>query len=191
MPDARTFDPYALLGALERRRVAYVVIGAFARVIHGADELTDGLDIVPSLRGGTWDASSSRWPISTLSESTAASSLWTRTRSEPNRSWSSEARRARSRSFRSRRERLGDTTTFAVRRRGSRSARVSARRSLRLPISPGCSRRSGARKTSRSCAHSDVSPSSSAASAPSLRSDWPLTAAPSRQPSGEGHYSAG
>jgi hypothetical protein len=44
------FDPYALLGALERRRVAYIVIGAFARVIRGADELTDGLDIAPSLR---------------------------------------------------------------------------------------------------------------------------------------------
>jgi hypothetical protein len=44
------FDPYALLGALERRRVTYIVIGAFARVIRGADEVTDGLDIVPSLR---------------------------------------------------------------------------------------------------------------------------------------------
>ncbi|MGH3019966.1 MAG: hypothetical protein ACRDNR_07390, partial [Gaiellaceae bacterium] len=44
------FDPYALLGALERRRVTYIVIGAFARVIRGADEVTDGLDIAPSLR---------------------------------------------------------------------------------------------------------------------------------------------
>jgi hypothetical protein len=44
------FDPYALLAALERRRVTYIVIGAFARVIRGADELTDGLDIAPSLR---------------------------------------------------------------------------------------------------------------------------------------------
>jgi len=44
------FDPYALLAALERRRVAYIVIGAFARIIRGADELTDGLDIAPSLR---------------------------------------------------------------------------------------------------------------------------------------------
>ncbi|MGH3015113.1 MAG: hypothetical protein ACRDNN_09205 [Gaiellaceae bacterium] len=47
---APPFDPYALLTALERRRVAYIVIGAFARVIRGADELTDGLDIAPSLR---------------------------------------------------------------------------------------------------------------------------------------------
>jgi hypothetical protein len=44
------FDPYALLAALERNRVAYVVIGAFARVIHGAEEVTDGIDITPSLR---------------------------------------------------------------------------------------------------------------------------------------------
>jgi hypothetical protein len=35
---------------LERARVSYVVIGAFARVIHGAEEVTDGIDIAPSLR---------------------------------------------------------------------------------------------------------------------------------------------
>jgi hypothetical protein len=44
------FDPYAQLKALDRRRVTYIVIGAFARVIHGTDELTGGLDIVPSTR---------------------------------------------------------------------------------------------------------------------------------------------
>jgi transcriptional regulator with XRE-family HTH domain len=44
------FDPYALLAALERSRVSYVLIGAFARVLRGAEELTDGLDIAPSLR---------------------------------------------------------------------------------------------------------------------------------------------
>jgi hypothetical protein len=44
------FDPYAILAALERRRVAYVVIGSFARVVRGAEELPDGLDIAPSLR---------------------------------------------------------------------------------------------------------------------------------------------
>ncbi len=52
MADLAPFDPYAVLGALERRRAVYVVIGAFARVVHGADELTDGVDVVPSLRGG-------------------------------------------------------------------------------------------------------------------------------------------
>ena len=45
-----TFDPYALFEALERQRVSYVVVGAFARVVHGSGEITNGLDIVPSLR---------------------------------------------------------------------------------------------------------------------------------------------
>jgi hypothetical protein len=44
------FDPYALLTALERQRVTYVLIGGFARIIQGTEELTDGLDLVPSLR---------------------------------------------------------------------------------------------------------------------------------------------
>jgi hypothetical protein len=50
MAERPPFDPYAILSALERRRVAYVVIGSFARVIRGAEELPDGLDIAPSLR---------------------------------------------------------------------------------------------------------------------------------------------
>lgn len=44
------FDPYALFAALDRERVSYVVVGGFARVVHGSAETTDGLDIVPSLR---------------------------------------------------------------------------------------------------------------------------------------------
>jgi hypothetical protein len=44
------FDPYALLTALERRRVTYVLIGGFARIIQGTEEITHGLDLVPSLR---------------------------------------------------------------------------------------------------------------------------------------------
>jgi hypothetical protein len=47
---AERFDPYALLEALERQRVTYIVIGGLGRVLHGSDELTDGLDIVPSTR---------------------------------------------------------------------------------------------------------------------------------------------
>jgi hypothetical protein len=43
-------DPYALFDALERHRASYVVVGAFARIVHGSGEVTDGLDIVPSLR---------------------------------------------------------------------------------------------------------------------------------------------
>ena len=44
------FDPYALLQALERESVSFVVVGGFARVVHGSAESTEGLDIVPSLR---------------------------------------------------------------------------------------------------------------------------------------------
>jgi hypothetical protein len=44
------FDPYALFEALDRERVSYVVVGGFARVVHGSAETTRGLDIVPSLR---------------------------------------------------------------------------------------------------------------------------------------------
>jgi hypothetical protein len=44
------FDPYVLFAALDRERVSYVVVGGFARVVHGSAETTDGLDIVPSLR---------------------------------------------------------------------------------------------------------------------------------------------
>ena len=41
---------YEILAALEARRVTYIVIGAFARVIHGTGELTDGLDVTTSMR---------------------------------------------------------------------------------------------------------------------------------------------
>ncbi len=44
------FDPIAVLQALDGQRVTYIVIGGLGRVIHGSDELTDGIDIVPSTR---------------------------------------------------------------------------------------------------------------------------------------------
>lgn len=44
------FDPYAILEALERERVTYILIGGLARVIEGADELTRGVDLTPSTR---------------------------------------------------------------------------------------------------------------------------------------------
>jgi hypothetical protein len=44
------FDPYALFEALSGERLGYVVIGAFARVVHGSAETTRGLDIAPSMR---------------------------------------------------------------------------------------------------------------------------------------------
>src|SRR5262249_19663177 len=47
------FDPYALFEALDRERFGYVVVGAFARVMHGTAETTRGLDIVRSMREET------------------------------------------------------------------------------------------------------------------------------------------
>ena len=47
---ATTFDPRGLLAALDRYRVAYIIVGAFGRVVQGADEVTRGIDIVPSMR---------------------------------------------------------------------------------------------------------------------------------------------
>jgi hypothetical protein len=47
---APSFDPYELLAVLQGRHVSFVVIGAFARVLHGTGEVTDGLDITPSMR---------------------------------------------------------------------------------------------------------------------------------------------
>jgi hypothetical protein len=48
--EQEVFDPRGLLAALDRNYVAYVLIGGLARVIRGTDELTDGVDICPSLR---------------------------------------------------------------------------------------------------------------------------------------------
>jgi hypothetical protein len=53
MARARTpprFDPYAILEALERERVTYVLIGGLARVLEGSGELTRGVDLTPSTR---------------------------------------------------------------------------------------------------------------------------------------------
>ena len=47
---ASSFDTYELLAALQRQHVSFVVIGAFARVIHGSGEVTDSLDLTPSVR---------------------------------------------------------------------------------------------------------------------------------------------
>ena len=52
MPErAPTFDPRAILATLDRNRVAYIIVGGFARIVgHGADEVTLGIDITPSTR---------------------------------------------------------------------------------------------------------------------------------------------
>jgi transcriptional regulator with XRE-family HTH domain len=39
-------DPYAILAALDERRVDYILIGSLARVLQGADEVPGGLDLV-------------------------------------------------------------------------------------------------------------------------------------------------
>jgi hypothetical protein len=47
---ASSFDPYELLGALQGHHVSFVVVGAFARVIQGTGEVTEGIDVTPSMR---------------------------------------------------------------------------------------------------------------------------------------------
>ena len=44
------FDPYAILASLDQERTTYVLVGAFARVLVGADEITRGVDLAPSTR---------------------------------------------------------------------------------------------------------------------------------------------
>lgn len=39
-----------MLAALDRHRVRYIVVGAFGRVVQGAEEVTRGVDIVPSTK---------------------------------------------------------------------------------------------------------------------------------------------
>ena len=53
MPRARRpaeFNPYEIFHALDRVRVAYVLIGGLARVLEGSDEITRGVDLTPSTR---------------------------------------------------------------------------------------------------------------------------------------------
>lgn len=56
MPRRRDqFDPRAILAALERNGVDYVLIGGLAQVIRGADIATASVDICPSFRAGNLD----------------------------------------------------------------------------------------------------------------------------------------
>ena len=48
--ETAAFDPRGILAALDRSYVSYVLIGGLARVLRGADEITAGVDICPSLR---------------------------------------------------------------------------------------------------------------------------------------------
>lgn len=47
---AEPFDPWMIIGALERHRVNYVLIGALAGVLHGTDEITRGVDVCPQMK---------------------------------------------------------------------------------------------------------------------------------------------
>jgi len=49
------FDPRAILVALERNYVDYVLIGGLAQVLRGADQVTAGVDICPSFASGNLD----------------------------------------------------------------------------------------------------------------------------------------
>jgi len=44
------FDPLGVLAALDRHRVAYIIVGGFGRVVRGTEEITRGIDVVPSTK---------------------------------------------------------------------------------------------------------------------------------------------
>ncbi len=50
MAEPERFDPLAIVAAFERQGASYVLVGALARILQGADELTRGVDLTPSLR---------------------------------------------------------------------------------------------------------------------------------------------
>ena len=51
MTDARKpLDPWLILGALERHRVSYVLVGDLAAVIHGGGGTADDVEISPALK---------------------------------------------------------------------------------------------------------------------------------------------
>jgi hypothetical protein len=48
----RSFDPLAMISALERNYVDYVLIGGLAQVLRGVDTISTGVDICPSFAKG-------------------------------------------------------------------------------------------------------------------------------------------
>ena len=44
------FDPVAILAALERHRIAYILTGDLAGVLQGSDLLARKVEVVPSLK---------------------------------------------------------------------------------------------------------------------------------------------
>ncbi len=53
--DEQHFDPLAILAALERNYVGYVLIGGLAQVLRGADLVTNGVDVCPSFAKNNLD----------------------------------------------------------------------------------------------------------------------------------------
>jgi hypothetical protein len=47
---ADAFDPLRILGGLDQARLAYVVVGELAEVVHGSRGMADEVEIVPALR---------------------------------------------------------------------------------------------------------------------------------------------
>ena len=47
---AGAFDPWAIIAVLERHRVNYVLIGTLAGVLHGTDEIADGVEVCPQMK---------------------------------------------------------------------------------------------------------------------------------------------
>lgn len=45
-----SFDPIAILAALERHRASYIVVGELAGVLHGSDFTTTTIEITPALK---------------------------------------------------------------------------------------------------------------------------------------------
>jgi hypothetical protein len=126
---ARTrFEPYAVLKTLDRHRVTYIVIGAFARVIQGSEELNSQRDDGRELR---FDEHSLE-PVIPLR--TDAGELKIVPEPEGTRGYD-DLRRAAT---------------------ASRSAWESVHRSPRWVTWRACSERGDARSTSRTCESSGV-----------------------------------
>ena len=140
------FDPYAILTALERQRVAYVVIGSFARVIHGVDEIAHELEITPS-----------RQPPNLARLQRALHELGAiEVGAEPGAERGHVHDRARAAHRRLGAGRLTPRLhrPAPCRPHASRSAAGCARRSPQPPTSPECSAHSDATKTDQRSSHS-------------------------------------
>ena len=122
------FEPRAILATLERHRVNYVVIGALARVLHGTDEVTGGVDVCPQRRDENLerlDAALRDLDAAPVTDDVRAGAAVIARETTP----------ASSRSCRCPRGRAAAGTTCAGTPTVRRSATVSARRSRRSTTS--------------------------------------------------------